>query len=155
MIVTCHRLIPRPDCSGVLAHADVCKYWTIKEHSSVRRDYPRRSPIGRRAAGLVPAVFVLSLPVEDLAGTLGLSAGVDPAGDGDIFDSDAQRFEQRNILRMLATRITANNDLPQLAHVGLAQRAVFQRLLKIASFQTSLVLAVHGDDGAATHRHAV
>src|SRR5262249_36467641 len=93
----------------------------------------------------------LVLPLDHRPHALIASASVDAGGHGHILDGDAQRFEQRYVLRMFAASVAADDDLPQFTHIGPAQRAVFQRLLEVARLDARLVLAVHNDNGTAAH----
>src|SRR5262245_35533175 len=48
----------------------------------------------------------------------GLGLGVDPGGDGDVLDGDAERFEQGDVLRAFAPAVAADDHLPQLVNGG-------------------------------------
>src|SRR5262249_31016767 len=81
-------------------------------------------------------------PVNRAAGAGGLGPGVDPGRNDDVFQGDAERLEQGDVLRVGPAVVAADDDLAQLADLGPVQRAGFQGLGKVAGLDPGLVAAI-------------
>src|SRR5438874_4920780 len=71
--------------------------------------------------------------------------GINPGGDGNVLQGDAERFEHRHVLGVGTAGEAADDDLAELMHVGPVNGAVFESLHEIARFQTGLIFTVDND----------
>ena len=116
--------------------------------SGVTQPDPHTTPPTVLAAYRASEAAAVQAPFIGIAVGLGLLApsaqaaapahwSVDPAAsklgfqgrmNGDVFNGDAERFEKRDVLRMKASGIAADDNLAQLVDGRPLQRAVFERL---------------------------
>ena len=77
-------------------------------------------------------------------------------GRGDhVLDPQAERFEERDLARIAAARLPAEDHRPELAHVRPLQDAGIERLAEIPRLELALLLAVDDDAARSPHRRQI